>query len=111
MKNMHLFVKITKCKCFVNSFITYFNNILKNIFADTYYFHEKYLVIFLVDCCFGNECWCFTSHGLCTVGQDEIMIIMERLPGEKAIPRDIFKLFSHVYDSASKGKHRFFISK
>ncbi|KAG8194458.1 hypothetical protein JTE90_011066 [Oedothorax gibbosus] len=62
-----------------------------------------FVKITTLDCCFGNECWCFTSHGLCTVGQDEVMVVMEKLPEEKAIPRDIFKLFSHVYDSASKG--------
>ncbi|CAL1265075.1 unnamed protein product [Larinioides sclopetarius] len=68
MKNLHLYVKLTK-----------------------------------LDCCFGNECWCFTSNGLCTVGQDEVMVVLQRLPGERSIPRDIFKLFTQVYDSASKG--------
>ncbi|XP_054709295.1 zinc finger FYVE domain-containing protein 9-like [Uloborus diversus] len=56
-----------------------------------------------LDCCFGKECWCFTSHGLCTVGQDEVMVILERLPEEKVVPRGILKLFSYIYDSASKG--------
>ncbi|XP_055928469.1 zinc finger FYVE domain-containing protein 9-like isoform X1 [Argiope bruennichi] len=68
MKNLHLYVKLTK-----------------------------------LDCCFGNECWCFTSNGLCTVGQDEVMVVLQRLPEERNIPRDIFKLFTQIYDSASKG--------
>ncbi|GFV83067.1 zinc finger FYVE domain-containing protein 9 [Trichonephila clavipes] len=59
--------------------------------------------IMKMDCCFGNECWCFTSHGLCTVGQDEIMVVLQRLPGERNIPRDIFKLFTQIHDNASKG--------
>ncbi|GIY15623.1 zinc finger FYVE domain-containing protein 9 [Caerostris darwini] len=62
-----------------------------------------YVKLTKLDCCFGYECWCFTSHGLCNVGQDEIMIVLQRLPDERDIPRDIFKLFTHVYDSASKG--------
>lgn len=57
-----------------------------------------------MDCCYGKECWCFTSHGLCAVGQDEVMVILERTPGENILPRGIIKLFTHIYDSASKGK-------
>lgn len=56
-----------------------------------------------LDCCFGKECWCFTSRGLCTVGQDEVMVVLERTPNENLIPRDIFRLFSAIYDNASKG--------
>ncbi|GIY83355.1 zinc finger FYVE domain-containing protein 9 [Caerostris extrusa] len=62
-----------------------------------------YVKLTKLDCCFGYECWCFTSRGLCNVGQDEIMIVLQKLPDERDIPRDIFKLFTHVYDSASKG--------
>ncbi|XP_035213773.1 zinc finger FYVE domain-containing protein 9-like isoform X2 [Stegodyphus dumicola] len=56
-----------------------------------------------LDCCFGKECWCFTSHGLCTVGQDEVMVVLERMPDENNLPRGIFKLFIQIYDSANKG--------
>lgn len=38
------------------------------------------------------------------VGQDELLIVFQRLPGEDTFPRDIFRLFTAVYDSASKGK-------
>ncbi|XP_042896619.1 zinc finger FYVE domain-containing protein 9 [Parasteatoda tepidariorum] len=56
-----------------------------------------------LDCCYGKECWCFTSCGFCSVGQDEVMIILERIPEETSIPRDIFKFFTLVYDNACKG--------
>lgn len=77
-----------------------------------------FLFAYAVDCCFGKECWCFTSHGLCAVAQDEVMVLLERLPGENTLPRGIIKLFTHIYDSASKGnylhylkEHKFYTSR
>ncbi len=49
-------------------------------------------------------CWCFTSKGMCTVGQDEIVIVLECLPDEKVVPRDIFCHLNSVYEEAGKGK-------
>jgi len=38
-----------------------------------------------------------------TVGQDDIVIVLECLPDEKTIPRDIFCHMGTVYEEASKG--------
>ena len=50
-------------------------------------------------------CWCFTTKGMCTVGQDEIVVVLECLPDEKDIPRDLFCHFNTVYEEAGKGMH------
>ncbi|XP_013774250.1 zinc finger FYVE domain-containing protein 16-like isoform X2 [Limulus polyphemus] len=54
-------------------------------------------------CCYGKECWCFTSRGMCSVGQDEIVVVLEKQTNEDTVPRDIFRLFTTVYDNASSG--------
>ncbi|XP_023225327.1 zinc finger FYVE domain-containing protein 9-like [Centruroides sculpturatus] len=72
------------------------------VFALTKNLHILAKIVKL-DCCIGKECWCFTSNGLNTVGQDEVMVIIERLSNENTIPRDIFRFFSMLYDNASKG--------
>ncbi|XP_041359880.1 zinc finger FYVE domain-containing protein 16-like isoform X2 [Gigantopelta aegis] len=59
--------------------------------------------ILSLDCCVNRECWCFTTKGMCTAGQDEIVIILEVEPDEDMPPRDIFCHFSTVYEEASKG--------
>lgn len=41
---------------------------------------------------------------MCTVGQDEIVIILESLPEEDMIPLDIFRHLYHVYEDAGKGR-------
>ncbi|XP_074593974.1 smad anchor for receptor activation [Brevipalpus obovatus] len=56
-----------------------------------------------LDCCVGVECWAFTSQNLASVGQDEVIVLLERLPDEKSPPQDIFRLFIHIYDSATRG--------
>lgn len=63
-------------------------------------------VILAVDCCVNRVCWSFTTQGMCTVGQDEIVIILESLPEEDMIPLDIFRHLYHVYEEAGKGKDR-----
>jgi vacuolar-type H+-ATPase subunit B/Vma2 len=41
---------------------------------------------------------------MCTVGQDEIVIVLECLPDEKTVPRDIFSHLNTVYEEAGKGE-------
>ena len=60
-------------------------------------------LILAVDCCVNRVCWCFTTRGMCTVGQDEIVVILEHLPEEDTIPMDIFRHLYHVYEEAGKG--------
>jgi hypothetical protein len=41
------------------------------------------------------------------VGQDEIVIILECLPDEATVPKDIFRHLNTVYQDASRGKNIF----
>lgn len=56
-----------------------------------------------LDCCVNTEVWSFASKGLACVGQDEVAVILEKLDDESTVPRDIFKLISHVWESSSRG--------
>ena len=60
--------------------------------------------LFAVDCCVNRICWCFSTRGMCAVGQDEVVIVLECLPEETAIPRDIFCHLHSVYEEANRGK-------
>lgn len=56
-----------------------------------------------VDCCMDRVCWCFVTSGLCAVGQDEVVIVLERLPDEERIPSDVFYHICNLYHEAAKG--------
>lgn len=60
--------------------------------------------MFVVDCCVNRTVWCFTTRGMTSVGQEEIVTVLETLPDEHAPPRDIFVHLNNVYEDASKGK-------
>ena len=47
--------------------------------------------------------WCFTTQGMCTVGQEEIVTALEVSPDESTVPRDIFTHLFNVYEEAGKG--------
>uniref|UniRef100_T1J9R9 FYVE-type domain-containing protein n=1 Tax=Strigamia maritima TaxID=126957 RepID=T1J9R9_STRMM len=68
---------------------------------------NKNLFVFVkivqLNCCLGKLCWCFSTKGMCNVAQEEMMIVLECLPDEKEIAKDIFYHFSTVYDDASHG--------
>ncbi|XP_071478927.1 uncharacterized protein [Diadema antillarum] len=63
------------------------------------------VVVQIVDlnCCVNRTCWCFSSKGLATVGQDEVVVVLECLPEEKDIPRDIFCHMYSLYEDAKRG--------
>lgn len=54
-----------------------------------------------LDC--GRKCWCLSSNGLQGVGQRELAFIIERLPEENSLPKDIFSLYLNIYQDAQKG--------
>lgn len=58
---------------------------------------------FLVDCCIGKQAWCFSTDGLINVGQDEIVILLEFMEGEKTVPKDIFHHINNIHNDAVKG--------
>ncbi|XP_049783559.1 zinc finger FYVE domain-containing protein 9 [Schistocerca cancellata] len=62
------------------------------------------LKIVNLNCCVNRTCWCFSTIGMSSVGQDEIVIILECLPDESSVPRDIFTHLSTLYQEASRGR-------
>ncbi|KAM9324694.1 zinc finger FYVE domain-containing protein 9 [Gastrophryne carolinensis] len=50
-----------------------------------------------------RKCWCFTTKGMHVVGQAEIVILLQCLPDEKCLPRDIFTHFVELYREALAG--------
>lgn len=56
-----------------------------------------------LECCVGVEVWCVASRGLCGVGQEELVLLLEALPGETHPPPDLFAFFYSVYQQANKG--------
>eukprot|EP00063_Salmo_salar_P021248 XP_013996083.1 PREDICTED: zinc finger FYVE domain-containing protein 16-like isoform X3 [Salmo salar] len=50
-----------------------------------------------------RKCWCMGSSGLQTVGQREIVFILEVLPEERALPKDLFTLYLSIYQDAQRG--------
>lgn len=53
------------------------------------------------DC--SRQCWCFGSNGLQALGQKELVFLLECLPDEKALPKDLFSLYLNIYQEAQKG--------
>lgn len=52
----------------------------------------------------GRRCWCMSSNGLQGVGQKELVFIIECLPEENSLPKDVFHLYVSIYQDAQKGK-------
>nr|AAI70468.1 Smad anchor for receptor activation [Xenopus laevis]AAI70474.1 Smad anchor for receptor activation [Xenopus laevis] len=50
-----------------------------------------------------RKCWCFTTKGMHAVGQAEIVILLQCLPDEKCLPRDLFSHFVELYQEAIAG--------
>ncbi|XP_047224204.1 zinc finger FYVE domain-containing protein 9 isoform X2 [Girardinichthys multiradiatus] len=50
-----------------------------------------------------RKCWYVTTKGMHAVGQAEVVILLQCLPDEKTIPRDIFTHFVHLYQEALGG--------
>lgn len=50
-----------------------------------------------------RKCWCFTTKGMHAVGQSEIVILLQCLPDEKCLPKDIFNHFIQLYRDALAG--------
>ncbi|KAF7647045.1 hypothetical protein LDENG_00178460 [Lucifuga dentata] len=57
----------------------------------------------LVTCC-SRQCWLFGSNGLQALGQRELVFLLECLPEEKTLPKDLFTLYLNIYQDAQKGK-------
>lgn len=51
-----------------------------------------------------RKCWYVTTKGMHAVGQAEVVILLQCLPDEKTIPKDIFTHFVQLYQEALSGK-------
>ena len=49
--------------------------------------------------------WCFTTQGMVSVGQEEIVTALEVSPDEATVPRDIFTHLYSIYEEAGKGNY------
>uniref|UniRef100_A0A6I8NY14 Zinc finger FYVE domain-containing protein n=1 Tax=Ornithorhynchus anatinus TaxID=9258 RepID=A0A6I8NY14_ORNAN len=50
-----------------------------------------------------RRCWCFTTKGMHAVGQSEIVVLLQCLPDEKCLPKDVFTHFVQLYRDALAG--------
>lgn len=53
-------------------------------------------------------CWNITSKGLACVGQDEVIFLIETLPDETQIPKDVLIHINQIYMEATKGNLFYF---
>lgn len=51
-----------------------------------------------------RKCWYVMSKGMHAVGQAEVVVLLQCLPDEKSIPKDIFSHFVQLYQEALSGK-------
>lgn len=56
-----------------------------------------------MNCCINKLAWCFSTEGLITVGQDEVVYLLECLPEETSVPKDLFYHINSIYADALKG--------
>lgn len=56
-----------------------------------------------MNCCVNKICWNVTSRGLACVGQDEVILLVETLPDETRIPKDLLTYINQLYLEAIKG--------
>uniref|UniRef100_A0A672HMH9 Zinc finger, FYVE domain containing 9a n=1 Tax=Salarias fasciatus TaxID=181472 RepID=A0A672HMH9_SALFA len=52
-----------------------------------------------------RKCWYVTTKGMHAVGQAEVVVLLQCLPDEKTVPKDIFSHFVQLYQEALSGDH------
>ncbi|XP_014235930.1 zinc finger FYVE domain-containing protein 9 isoform X2 [Trichogramma pretiosum] len=62
-----------------------------------------YVKIINLNCCVDKVCWNVTTKGLACVGQDELVFLVEVLPDEALVPKDILLHINQIYNDALKG--------
>ncbi|KAJ8375221.1 hypothetical protein SKAU_G00058010 [Synaphobranchus kaupii] len=50
-----------------------------------------------------RKCWCVTTKGMHAVGQAEVVVLLQCLPDEKSVPKDVFSHFVQLYQEALAG--------
>nr|XP_033197927.1 uncharacterized protein LOC117160932 isoform X3 [Bombus vancouverensis nearcticus] len=62
-----------------------------------------YVKMVTLNCCVNKTCWNVTSKGLDCVGQDEIILLIEVLPDEIRVPKDLLLFINQLRLEAMKG--------
>lgn len=62
-----------------------------------------YVKIVTLNCCVNKTCWNITSKGLDCVGQDEVILLIEALPDETRVPKDLLLFINQLHLEAMKG--------
>lgn len=62
-----------------------------------------YVKILTLNCCVNKTCWNVTSKGLDCVGQDEVILLIEVLPDETRVPKDLLLFINQLHLEAMKG--------
>ncbi|XP_035246923.1 zinc finger FYVE domain-containing protein 16 isoform X2 [Anguilla anguilla] len=70
----------------------------------TFVLNANLLVNVKLVTCSEKKCWCFSSNGLQGLGQKELLFVVQCLPEESSVPRDIFSLYVSIYQDAQKGQ-------
>ncbi|XP_018120385.1 zinc finger FYVE domain-containing protein 16 isoform X2 [Xenopus laevis] len=52
-----------------------------------------------------EKCWFFSTNGLHSLGQAEIVILLTCLENEEFLPKDMFRFFIDIYRDAQKGRY------
>ena len=55
-------------------------------------------------------CWSYVTRGMANVGQDEVVVLLERHEEDKTVPHDVFRHLGALYDDASQGRFAVFYS-
>lgn len=56
-----------------------------------------------MSCCINKVSWCFSTEGLITVGQDEVVYLLEFSEDDKVVPKDVFLHINNIYTDAVRG--------
>lgn len=63
------------------------------------------LTILFVATDVNRKCWYVTTKGMHAVGQAEVVILLQCLPDEKTVPKDVFTHFVQLYQEALSGEN------
>ena len=100
-------VVVVKCECCVTQWSDGSRVLHSVVIADVCLLRSGVIAgvcsIAAVECCVGVSVWSCASRGLCGVGQEELVLLLEALPGELHPPSDVFAYFYSVYQQANKG--------
>lgn len=55
-----------------------------------------------LSCCLRKPAWCFASFGLQAFGQQEVVLIIQRRPGEELPPLCIYRFYQQLYLAVSQ---------